>query len=357
VSPTTFPLLLVPGQTLPGAKTAPNGVQPDLKSPAVFTYSLRVDRALSTNTLFSVGYVGGHGYHLLSQVDANTAYPAIVNGAAYFAPRSPRMNPALSNARYSVSSAISNYNGLVLDLNLRFSHGLQYRLNYTFSKSLDTHSSSWQANAGGAINYMNPFDAHVDYGPSDFNVPHRIAGNLGYELPVGKNKRFLNGGAPLPNAIFGGWQINAIFSAQSGFPFSPRVGFNQSGSGDTRSPDRASVNPSFSGDRITGSPDHWYNPAAWLLPPAGTWGSAGRNILYGPGLLNLDCSMFKMFRIRERLNVEFRAEFFNVLNRTNFGMPVTTTFASSGAYSPSAGAIKYTSTTSRQMQFAMKLNW
>src|ERR1039458_1795622 len=88
--------------------------------PAVFQYSLRVDQALAANTLFSVGYVGEHGYHLLATTDANTAYPTILNGQPYFAPKSPRMNPNLSNARYEVSSGKSNYNALQTDVTQRF---------------------------------------------------------------------------------------------------------------------------------------------------------------------------------------------------------------------------------------------
>jgi len=359
VSPATFPLHFAPGQSLPGARITPNGVQPDLKSPAVFHYTFRVDRGLSANTLLSVGYVRERGYHLLSTTDANTAIPTMVNGAPYFPARAPRRNPDLANSRYVVSSGYSNYNALQFDLTQRFSRGLQYRVNYTFSKSLDNHSSSFIGNEGmgGTVTYMHPDNPRLDYGPSNFDLKHRLAGNFTYELPVGKGRKFVSGGSTLANAVFGGWQINTILSAQTGFPFTALVGFNQSRSGDTRNPDRVSVNPAFSGDRITGTVNQWFNPAAFLLPPAGTLGDTGRNILTAPGLLSVDCSMFKTFPIRERLNLELRTEFFNVLNHTNLGMPLTTAFVSSGGYSPSAGTITGTSTTSRQLQLALKLNW
>ncbi len=359
VTPATFPLLFVPGQSLAGSKVGPNGVQPDLQSPHVFQYSLRVDQTLSQNTLLSAGYVGERGYDLLATTDANTAYPTMVNGAPYFAPKSPRMNPSLSNARYEVSSGISNYNALEVDLTQRFSHGLQYRVNYTFSKSLDNHSSSFLNNEGqgGTTTYLDPFNAALDYGLSNFNVTNRVAGSVSYELPVGKGKKILNGASSVTGAVLGGWQINAIVTAQSGFPFTPLVGFNQSADGDSRNPDRVSMNPNFTGAIVEGTPGQWFNPSAFLLPAAGTFGNAGRDILTGPGMFDVDCSMFKTFALREGLNLQFRAEFFNVLNRANFGMPVTTTFTSSGAYSPSAGVVTYTSTTSRQMQFAVKLNW
>jgi hypothetical protein len=359
VTSTTFPVLFSAGQTLPGDKVSPNGVQPNLKMPAVFEYSLRVDQALASNMLLSVGYVGERGYHLLSTTDANTAYPTTVNGQPYFAPKSPKMNPSLSNARYQVSNGYSNYNALQVDLTQRFSHGIQFRANYTYAKSLDNHSASFLSNAGtgAAVTYMDPFDPKRDYGPSNFDITNRFAGNFSYQLPVGKGKRYLSGAGGVSNAVLGGWQINSIISVQSGFPFTPLVGFNQSGDGDTRNPDRVSLNPNFHGSVIEGKPGQWFNPAAFLLPAAGTWGNAGRDILRAPDLLSMDGSMFKSFRLGERATIEFRAEFFNPLNHTNFNLPVITTFTSSGAYSSSAGVITSTSTTSRQMQFALKIGW
>ncbi len=359
VTPSTFPLLISPTETLPGSKIGPTGVQPNLQMPTVFEYNMRIDQALSANTLLSVGYVGERGYHLLATADANTAYPEIVNGAYYFPPKSPRMNPSLSNARYEESNGISNYNALQADVTKRFSHGVQFRANYTFSKSLDNHSSSFLGNEGlgGATTFLNPFDPNMDYGPSNFNITSRIAGNFAYALPVGNGRALLSGAKGLTNAIFGGWQVNAIITAQTGFPFTPLVGFNQSADGDTRNPDRPSLNPNFHGSIIEGSQSQWYNPAAFLLPAAGTFGNAGRDILTAPGLVDIDASMFKTFRFGERATLQFRAEIFNTMNHTNFGWPVITTFNTSGAYSSSAGVITSTLTTSRQMQFALKLGW
>ena len=359
VSPATFPIFFAPGESLPGSKIGPTGVQPDLKMPAVFQYSLRVDQAVSDNTLLSVGYVGERGYHLLATADANTAIPTIVNGQPYFAPKSPRANPSLSNSRYEESNGISNYNALQIDVTQRIRHGLQFRANYTFSKSLDNHSSSFLGNEGlgGATTFLDPRNPNLDWGPSNFNITHRVAGNFSYQLPIGNGKAIFGGARGVSNAILGGWQLNSIVTAQTGFPFTPLVGFNQSANGDSRNPDRVSLKPGFSGPLIEGSPTQWFNPAAFLLPAAGTFGNAGRDILTAPGLLELDGSLFKTFHFGERATFQFRAEFFNALNHTNFGWPVVTTFTSSGAVSPSAGVITSTLTTSRQIQLALKLGW
>ncbi len=359
VAPTVFPVLLSPSEPLPGSKLSPLGVQSNLKTPAVAQYTLKIEEALSANTLLSVGYVGAHGYHLLATADVNTAFPTIVNGQQFFPPKSPKANPNLGNSRYELSDGDSNYNALQADLTHRFSEGLQFRANYTYSKSLDNHSSSFLGNegVGGTTTFLDPRNPRADWGPSNFNIPNRFAGSVSYELPFGHDKPFLSSAAGLTNAILGGWQINTIVSMQSGFPFTPLVGFNQSGNGDTRNPDRPSVNPGFSGPVIVGSPTQWYNPNAYILPLAGTFGNVGRDILSGPGLVGIDASAFKNFRVRERMNLQFRAEIFNVINHPNFGLPNITTFTASGGFSPSAGLITNTATASRQIQFGLKLTW
>jgi hypothetical protein len=132
------------------------------------------------------------------------------------------------------------------------------------------------------------------------------------------------------------------------------IGSNQSGDGDTRNPDRPSLNPAFSGPVVLGNPNQWYNPSAFVLPIAGTYGNLGRGVFSGPGLTNVDASLFKDTAISERANLQFRAEVFNLLNTANFGTPNATVF-SNGAISPSAGLITATATTSRQIQFGLKL--
>lgn len=359
VSPATFPILLAPGEPIPGAKISPAGIQPNLKMPTVQQYSFHIEQALSQNTVLSVGYVGEHGIHLLDTVDVNTAIPTILpDGTKFFPPKSPRANPNLGNSRYELSNANSNYNGLEVDLRQRLSHGIQFRVNETFQKSLDIHSSSFLANSGvgGTTTILDPQNPKLDWGPSNFNVRNRLSGNFSYDLPFGRGRSLLPNANALANALVGGWQLNSILAAQTGFPFTPLVGFNQSGNGDTRAPDRPNLAPGFSGPLILGTPQRWYNPAAFSLPLAGTYGNAGRDILEGPGLLEFDSSLFKTFRIRERAALQFRAEFFNLLNRANFALPLITTFTSSGAISPSAGLINNAG-AARQIQLGLKMTW
>jgi hypothetical protein len=148
--------------------------------------------------------------------------------------------------------------------------------------------------------------------------------------------------------------MTGILTVLSGFPFTPQIGANRSGNGDTRNPDRPSLNPDFKGDIIVGRPNQWYNPNAFILPTVGTWGNLGRGRLTGPGLASLDMSMLKNIGITERVNAQFRAEVFNLLNHANFGAPNAIVF-SGAAVSSSAGLITSTVTTSRQIQLGLKL--
>ena len=154
--------------------------------------------------------------------------------------------------------------------------------------------------------------------------------------------------------LVSGWQLNGIATLLSGFPFTPQIGSNRSGDGDTRNPDRPSVDSSFAGPVLLQKPNQWFNPKAFKLPDAGTYGNLGRGVLRGPGLAEVDLSLFKNTAVSERASLQFRAEFFNVLNRPNFGTPNPIVFTG-GAISSSAGLITITTTTSRQIQFGLKL--
>ena len=191
-----------------------------------------------------------------------------------------------------------------------------------------------------------------DWGRSALNVAQQASISAQYELPFGKGKRWRMG--PVGNQILDGWQVNAITTLLSGFPFTPQAGSNRSGDGDTRNPDRPSLNPAFTGLVVTGNPNEWFNPAAFLLPPAGTWGNLGRGTYLGPGLAEVDLSLFKNTVIREKATLQFRAEAFNLLNHANYGTPNATVFSGTGLNS-SVGLITATATTSRQIQLGLKL--
>jgi hypothetical protein len=158
---------------------------------------------------------------------------------------------------------------------------------------------------------------------------------------------------------------------QSGFPFTPQLSYNPSRNGDTKNPVRPFINPAFTGNAVPGTVVEWFNPTAFIAPPnnSGFYGNAARDTLIGPGLTTWDCSLMKKIPIRERLRLQFRAEIFNALNRANFNTPNlivavltpppagSTTASTASQINPTAGQITSTSTTSRQIQFGLKLMW
>ncbi len=190
------------------------------------------------------------------------------------------------------------------------------------------------------------YDVRRDLGPYALTPTSQASISAHYELPV-------NAAGGLGKLV-GGWQLNGITTLLSGFPFTPQIGANRSGDGNTRNPDRPDVNPSFSGPVLSKKQSQWFNPAAFSMPIARTWGNLGRGTLRGPGHETVDLSLIKNTPLTERVALQFRAEFFNTLNHTNFGPPNSIVFAGTGI-SPSAGLITTTATTSRQIQLGLKL--
>jgi hypothetical protein len=350
-----------------GAKVVPGGVQPDLQTPTLVSWSLRVEREISRNTSFTIGYVGSHGYHEIVSIDANEPTPVCPNPpctastATYpLGPGSTKPalgNPALGNTFSWFSEGNSSYNALLLDVNRRFAGGLSVRGVYTWSKALDDGDSlnaTAAANAPGLV--MFPGDIKADWGLATYDVRNMGVINGVYELPTGEGKHWVNDWNGISSKLVSGWSLNSIVTLQGGFPFTPQLSFNPSNNGDTKNPVRPSVNPAFSGPVILGSPNQYFNPNAFIVGPTGGYGNLGRDTLIGPALATWDMSLLKNTKIRERLNLQFRAEFFNILNHANFNTPNLITLTPTGI-SLTAGVITTTSTTSRQIQFGLKLLW
>ena len=357
------------------AKIAPGGVQPDLRTPTLISWSLRLQRSLTANTVFTLGYIGSHGYHQIVSLDDNeptpdqcpsaacpatysSKFPAPLAGSpvpagSYYIPaNTPLANPALGAAWAWFSVGNSSYNALQADLNHRMSHGFQLRAVYTWSKALDDGDSLNATAAGNAPGLVsNPFDIRADWGLATYDVRNVAVLNGSYELPYGP-------GHTLLRSALTGWTLNSILTFQSGFPFTPQLSYNPSNNGDIRNPVRPFTNPDFHGSPIEGIPTQWFNPEAFLPPPSGSgfYGNLHRDTLTGPGIATWDYSMFKSIPVHNALSAQFRAEFFNLLNRANFNTPNLVTFTPAGT-SPTAGLITSTSTTSRQIQFALKLLW
>jgi hypothetical protein len=354
---------IVPGVPAPpNTIYAPQGVQANAKTPTVQEWNFIVEQQISNNTALRLAYVGSFGYHGLLSIDPNsipaqvcsdaggctaggtpgTARSTVPQGARYI-PLGARPNPNLSAGFFWFTEGNSSYNALQMEVTRRISRGLQFRANYTWSKNLDMNSGLTGAQANNqAQMILDRTDLRRDWGPSALNITSQSSISARYELPFGAG-----------NKLIGGWQLSGIATLLSGFPFTPQIGSNRSGDGDTRNPDRPSVG-TVTGPVLLQKPTQWFNPNAFVLPAAGTFGNLGRGTLTGPGLADVDLSLVKNTAVSERTSLQFRAEFFNVLNRANFGTPNAIVFAN-GVVSSSAGLITATATTSRQIQFGLKL--
>jgi hypothetical protein len=358
---------IAPNAAYTGSKAIPSGVQQDLRTPTVESWTLKIEQQLSPNTALGVSYVGSHGYHELVSVDANLPTPTICPaspcpagypaGAFYYPSGAPLANNAVWNTTHWFSEGISSYHGLEMDVNRRMGHGVQFRGVYTFSKTLDDGDNMNTSVATNSPAFVaNPLQPKTDYGRASFDIHHAAVLNATYELPFGRSKA--SDKNHWVKKLIGNWQVSAIETLQSGLPFTPQLSYNPSNDGDTRNPVRPSLNPNFTGQVIQGGPNRYFNPAAFIQPLPGTYGNAGRNILQGPGLAETDVSLGKKFSLSDRLDLQFRSEFFNVFNHTNFNTPNPVVYASAtGGPSPTAGVITSTSTTSRQIQLGLKLLW
>ena len=356
-----------------GGLVSPSNVQPDIETPSVLAWTLKVEQEIAPQTTLTVGYVGSHGYHQILSEDQNTP-PSVVcpvaacpsslpAGTVYFA-STTYANPALANSTSWASGGVSSYNALEVDVRRQYAHGLQLRGVYTWSKNLDDGSAwntSVSANTPAFVSFTgNP---KVDYGLAATNISHAAAINGTWDLPFGTGHAVQGNASPVVEQVAGGWSLSSIVTLQTGFPFSPQLGYNPTGDGDSRNPARPQLNPKFAGQLYPKTAGEWFNPNAFEAPYEGTFGNASRDSLTGPGLKDVDLSLVKNTTLRERLHAQFRVEYFNILNHTNFTTPNAVVFSTgptpsaqttAPVLSPTAGVMTATATTSRQLQFALK---
>jgi carboxypeptidase family protein/TonB-dependent receptor-like protein len=336
-------------------------------TPTIIHYNLEVQRQLAPTLSIRAGYVGSQGYHLTRLGELDTRTPQILpDGSKFFAATAPFINPNFASLQTILTDAHSNYNGLQAVLQKTVSAGLVFQASYTYSKAL---SEADQITAGQITSIpstqMDPYDPGRDYSRSAYDQRHLLVWNASYQMPWDKR---LNG--RLAKATLGGWAINAIYSYGSGLPIDILTGFNNSRDGDSNNPDRPDLATGFSNDSIHGvtagcqgipagqklqTPQRWFDPCAFSLPAAGTYGNLGRLTVTAPGLFTVDFTLVKTTRLKEQKQLEFRAEFFNLLNHANFGLPINAVFNSSRIRSGNSGSITSTATDNRQIQLGLKL--
>ena len=351
---------------------SPSTIDSGIRTPTLIAYNVKIEQQIAPSTSLSASYTGSHSYHQILNGDLNEPmYTVLPNGAIYY-PNTKKADPAVANTTSWWGGGSGNYNAMVVDLRRDLAKDLQVRANVTWAKNLDDGSAwntSVSSNTPAFVSV--PSLPHLDYGPAATDLRHSAAINATYGLPVGAGKAYLAHVGPAAQHFVSGWSLSTIATLLSGFPFSPQLGYNPTGSGDSRNPVRPDVNPNFAAQRYShggtaARATEYFNPNAFSPPAFGTVGNARRDSLVGPGYADWDLSLLKSTAIRERVHAQFRAEFFNVLNHTNLQLPNEVVYAAGPTQGTatnqtatptfgSPGVISATASTSRQIQLGLKI--
>ncbi len=349
-----------------------------------------MQRELTSSLAVIAGYVGSRGRHQQFRVDdADMVLPTLTSEGYVWpfpanpsAPPLPTLNANFGSIRADFFGANSSYDSLVVGATKKMSHGFQFQSSFTWGKSIDENSAGAAADSfQNSLSSLHWYDMRLSRAISDYNIGRTLSVSMLYDPPTPKVS------SSLAKVALGGWEFGTIFTANDGLPVTPIIGADLVGQNSSdpwsfpdRVPCKSLTNPGNLNNYInldcfqaptTKSMAFYnancipstFNPAFAFPVCANRYGNAGRNIIVGPGLADLDFSAFKNFPIRkvsETFNVQFRAEFFNIINRPNFGPPADTNVIFDGNLNRqdgSAGVIDSTSTDPRQIQFALKFTW
>jgi len=277
-------------------------------------FNLTLEREVAPNWIVRASYVGNLGRHLSVSDDINYARYAPGATTANIQQRRPYQN----FTRIFITSAetTSSYHGLQLSVERRVTEGISFELNYTVSKSIDECSSDQTPqNPSQSV----PLNRTLNRGLSDFDLPQRLVASYVWALPK------LSGQPGWVRQFLGSWQFTGITTIQSGFPFSVRSGVDRAMSGNNMDFADLIGNPYLDPNRPRAELiARYFDTAAFTLNALGTFGTAPRNLMRGPGAVNFDLGLFKWFPLREKWQLQFRAELFNAFNKPNFGNPYAT---------------------------------
>ena len=342
-------------------------MDPVVQTPVTNHYNLSLQQQIFENTVVEVAYAGNKASHLVALREVNKPIPTILpDGRKFFPSGAPRRNPAWKGILLTDTDANSVYNSVRFTLRRQSTSGVLGQIFYSFSKATTDATTQSGADSTRGPNILTDLeDRRRDWSLAEFNSEHAVVFNFSYPLPFQAGSKALG-------AFVNGWTLNSIGTFTAGLPYTASLAKSQSKDQASKSPDRPDLRPGAStnptnetsvgcagfpaGKRLRGA-DNFYDPCGFSLPAIGTYGNLGRNTLIGPGVASIDLGVEKSFNLRERASVMFRAEVFNIMNRTNLGLPVTRPLTATGTANASAGRITYTATSSRQLQFALRINF
>lgn len=344
-------------------------LDPHARTPYIQEASLTIEKQLSESTMVQIGYLGAFGRKLDRARLVNNAQPgpgavqarrpfqtiSFVPGTV-LPPDTPMLSMTFPVSAINLleNSAKSSYHAAWILTKRRFSKNLSFLASYTFSKSM-TDAPAFRSPAMESEVPQNSFDLRPEWSLAGCDIPHRFVGSLIYKFPLTLRGNKFGGRLKGLKYLLADWQISTIYQAQSGFPFTIGVFGDIANAGALLNinPVRGSVVSGVSPNLPSGerNADHWFNTAAFTTPAAFTFGNVGRNTMRGPALSKADVALQRQINIGEEKQLEFRAEFFNALNRTNLGTPER--FVNT----PQFGTITMAATPARQIQFAMRFKF
>jgi len=326
-----------------GGGLAPQGMNANFPDAYIQQWSFGLQRELTRDLVVEATYLGSKGTRLPLEYNLNQPEPGpgAIQGRRGFS--------QWGNINYRDAVGTSNFDGLLVRVEHRFSRGLALLSSYTWSRSSDM-SPPLATTGDGESPVQNPRNLRAERGLSAFDARQRFINSVVYELPFGKGRAMLGSVSNFANHVIGGWQVTGILLFQSGRPYTVVTSRDMANVGATATQTR----PNVVGDhRVTApSPQRWFNPAAFSdVLPSGVfgYGNLGPNALISDGTINMDLALFKNFPIAERVRLQFRTEFFNATNHANFAIP------DRQLQSSAAGTVNATTNLNRQIQFGMKV--
>ena len=318
------------------------GYDPNRNDPYAHQWNLTTEYEVTRNMSLSLAYVGDHSLNLRRNENINFVNPAI--GARPIA--------GFSNIGIEMNNGQGNYHSAQVKLNHRLSKGFQGGLSYTFGHAIDDVQDY-------GIFSTQPQDNNnlrAEKGNSSNDIRQSLSYQLVYDLPFGKNRKFLNGVTGATGAIVNGWQLSGVGTIRTGIATSVLIGVNTFGNANltNQRPNAVAGVDIYAANKNN---DHWLNPAAFSLPAPGTFGNLGRNIFYGPGYAQEDLMLAKNMVLRDKAALQFRAEVFNIFNHPNFDVPSATFNTSTFGQVLNTFGRTFGGGVARQIQLALKLRF
>ncbi len=336
-------------------------VQQNPSRPFKTQANINIQHEFAGGWIVSAGYVNSRGRHMPNGYDETNLAQPISTSPYLFSPTAVKANTNFGRITATNWLADSWYNGLQIGAKKSLSHGLLAQISYTWAKSMDTGSNAFSTNefSNTVNNPLGIFNVGFNKALSDFDIRHNIVTNILYTVP-GRDVH-----NPVLHWALNGWQAATVFSASTGLPFTVLLNNDRAGTQSSQTTNLLGQRPNYVAGCSTTNPGKraYVNTGCFTFPAQYTLGNLGRNTLGGPGLQNLDFSLFKNHKVvavSETFNLQFRAEIFNILNHTNLAQPDVshfTIFDGSGNITSTAGQITSTLTSSRQIQFGLKIIW